>query len=115
MIEFCKNIFHIGYEQGCRDDLISLGYVLMYFNRGSLPWQGLKANTKKEKYEKISAKKMTTSVDSLCRGFPMEFAHYLKYCCNLRFDERADYRYLRSLFRGLASALNYEVSVVYHS
>ena len=45
----------------------SLGYVLMYFNRGSLPWQGLKAATKKQKYEKISEKKMSTPVETLCK------------------------------------------------
>jgi len=45
----------------------SLGYVLMYFNRGSLPWQGLKAATKKQKYEKISEKKMSTPVELLCK------------------------------------------------
>jgi hypothetical protein len=45
----------------------SLGYVLMYFNRGSLPWQGLKAATKKQKYEKISEKKMSTPVEILCK------------------------------------------------
>lgn len=46
----------------------SLGYVLMYFNRGSLPWQGLKAATKKQKYEKISEKKMSTPIEILCKG-----------------------------------------------
>merc|ERR1711894_564921 len=56
----------------------SLGYVLMYFNRGSLPWQGLKAATKKQKYEKISEKKMSTPVEVLCKGFPAEFAMYLR-------------------------------------
>lgn len=45
----------------------SLGYVLMYFNRGSLPWQGLKAADKKQKYEKISEKKMSTNVEVLCK------------------------------------------------
>jgi len=47
----------------------SLGYVLMYFNRGSLPWQGLKAATKKQKYEKISEKKMSTPVEILCKVY----------------------------------------------
>ena len=53
-----------------RDDMESLGYVLMYFNRGSLPWQGLKAATKKQKYEKISEKKMSTPVEILCKVRP---------------------------------------------
>lgn len=57
-------------EQSRRDDLESLGYVLMYFNFGSLPWQGLKAATKKQKYERISEKKMSTPIEVLCKGFP---------------------------------------------
>lgn len=57
-------------EQSRRDDLESLGYVLMYFNRGSLPWQGLKAATKRQKYERISEKKMQTPIEELCKGFP---------------------------------------------
>ncbi len=61
---------HLGVEQARRDDLESLAYVLMYFLRGSLPWQGLKAATKKQKYDRIMEKKMTTPTDLLCRGIP---------------------------------------------
>ncbi|XP_053994872.1 casein kinase I-like isoform X1 [Hylaeus anthracinus] len=92
---------HLGIEQSRRDDLESLGYVLMYFNRGSLPWQGLKAATKRQKYERISEKKMSTPVEELCKGYPVEFASYLRYCRGLRFEERPDYSYLRQLFRTL--------------
>lgn len=86
---------HLGIEQSRRDDLEAIGYVLMYFNRGSLPWQGLKANSKKEKYEKIMEKKMSTPVEVLCKHFPTEFVTYLNYCRSLRFEDRPDYAYLR--------------------
>ena len=59
-------------EQSRRDDMESLGYMLMYFNLGTLPWQGLKAATKKQMYEKISEKKMSTPVEVLCKGYPSE-------------------------------------------
>merc|ERR1711992_182962 len=99
---------HLGIEQSRRDDMESLGYVLMYFNRGSLPWQGLKAATKEQKYEKISEKKMSTPVEVLCKGFPAEFAMYLNYCRGLRFEEAPDYMYLRQLFRILFRTLNHQ-------
>ncbi|XP_075397910.1 casein kinase I isoform X2 [Tenrec ecaudatus] len=99
---------HLGIEQSRRDDMESLGYVLMYFNRTSLPWQGLKAATKKQKYEKISEKKMSTPVEVLCKGFPAEFAMYLNYCRGLRFEEAPDYMYLRQLFRILFRTLNHQ-------
>ncbi|OAY79056.1 Casein kinase I isoform delta-like [Ananas comosus] len=92
---------HLGIEQSRRDDLESLGYVLMYFLRGSLPWQGLKAGTKKQKYEKISERKVATSIEALCRGYPSEFASYFHYCRSLRFDDKPDYPYLKRLFRDL--------------
>ena len=100
---------HLGLEQARRDDMEALGYVLMYFLRGTLPWQGLKAATKKQKYDKISEKKMSTPVEVLCKGHPQEFALYLNYCRGLRFDEAPDYAYLRrELFRRLSKRMNYQ-------
>ncbi|XP_045212458.1 casein kinase I-like isoform X1 [Mercenaria mercenaria] len=92
---------HLGIEQSRRDDMESLGYIFMYFLRGSLPWQGLKAATKRQKYERISEKKMSTPIEELCKGFPSEFATYLNFCRSLRFDDKPDYSYLRQLFRNL--------------
>ncbi|EFJ10942.1 hypothetical protein SELMODRAFT_127114 [Selaginella moellendorffii] len=92
---------HLGIEQSRRDDLESLGYVLMYFLRSSLPWQGLKAGTKKQKYEKISERKMSTTIESLCKSYPSEFHSYFHYCRSLRFDDKPDYAYLKRIFRDL--------------
>ena len=101
LFKFLFNLFVIFKEQSRRDDLESLGYVMMYFCRGSLPWQGLKAATKKQKYDRIMEKKMTTPTELLCRTFPNEFAIYLNYTRSLRFDDKPDYSYLRKLFRDL--------------
>ncbi|CAI9180583.1 unnamed protein product [Rangifer tarandus platyrhynchus] len=99
---------HLGIRQSRRDDMESSGYVLMYFNRASLPWQGLQAATMKQTLEQISDMKMTTPVDVLCDGFPIQFAMYLKHCRGLSFEEAPDYTYLRRLFRLLFRTLNYQ-------
>ncbi|KAK3381270.1 kinase-like domain-containing protein [Podospora didyma] len=89
---------HLGREQSRRDDLEALGHVFMYFLRGGLPWQGLKAATNKQKYEKIGEKKQTTAIKELCEGFPDQFVQYLTYVRNLGFEDNPDYDYLRELF-----------------
>jgi serine/threonine protein kinase len=104
---------HLGIEQSRRDDMEGLGFVLMYFNKGSLPWQGLRAKTKKEKYDKIRDKKVSTSIESLCKGFPEEFMIYLNYCHSLNFEEKPDYNYTRKLFRDLFSKKVYENDFVF--
>eukprot|EP01060_Flectonema_neradi_P011311 TRINITY_DN183_c0_g2_i3.p1 TRINITY_DN183_c0_g2~~TRINITY_DN183_c0_g2_i3.p1 ORF type:complete len:227 (+),score=36.92 TRINITY_DN183_c0_g2_i3:365-1045(+) len=104
---------HIGIEQGRRDDLEGVGYVLMYFLRGSLPWQGLKAQTKKQKYDNISRKKNSTSVETLCEGYPLEFATYLNYTKSLRFEDKPDYAYLRKLFTDLVAKEGITVDYIY--
>ena len=159
LLPFCILLFYITIgvllhiEQSRRDDMESLGYVLMYFLRGrlfnitwfivssltlwyvlthgfitvSLPWQGLKAGNKKQKYEKIRERKIATSTEvnhcslkvtvftfgilffivfpqllqALCRGYPTEFASYFHYCRSLRFEDAPDYQYLKRLFRDL--------------
>ncbi|KAJ6492575.1 kinase-like domain-containing protein, partial [Mycena vitilis] len=104
---------HLGVEQARRDDLESLAYVLIYFLRGVLPWQGLKAATKRQKYERIMEKKMTTSTDLLCRGLPKEFGIFLDYTRALRFDDKPDYSYLRNLFRDLFVRERYQYDYLF--
>jgi len=97
---------HSGIEQSRRDDLEGLGYVIMYLNLGVLPWQGMKAKTKKQKYDKIKEKKMSTQTDALCAGFPGEFADYLNYTRSLKFNDDPNYEHLRKMFRSLSERLN---------
>ncbi|KAI0244627.1 Palmitoylated plasma membrane-bound casein kinase, partial [Massospora cicadina] len=88
---------HLGREQSRRDDLEALGHVFMYFLRGSLPWQGLKAANNKQKYDKISETKQLTPIKDLCGGFPEEFAMYMNYTRKMAFEETPDYDHLRGL------------------
>lgn len=92
---------HIGREQSRRDDLESVGYVLLYFLKGSLPWQGLSAATKKQKYEKIGETKLKTPLEVLCKGCPVEFVLYFRYIRSLQFTDKPDYAGLRKRFRDL--------------
>jgi len=89
---------HKGFEQSRRDDLEAIGHMLLYFLRGALPWSGLDAKTKEEKYRKIRQKKEDTDLGELCRGFPDEFQKYLAMTRGLDFAERPDYTAYRKLF-----------------
>lgn len=93
---------HLGIEQSRRDDLESLGYMLVYFLKGRLPWQGLTAETRKHKYQRIMERKLATPVRLLCEGLPPEFVEYFEYCRALRFADKPRYRYLRALFSQIA-------------
>ncbi len=86
-----------GCEQSRRDDLEAIGYVLMYFLRGSLPWQGLHVHKGEDRYKKILAKKKATSAEELCKGFPSEFVEYINYTRNMEFEADPDYKHLRGL------------------
>ncbi|KAF1739593.1 Casein kinase I isoform delta [Beauveria bassiana] len=103
---------HNGREQSWGDDLESLGYVLLYFARGSLPWQGLKAATE-EKNELIKQKKLKMPVTELCEGLPREFATYISYTRSLGFKDRPDYAYLRRLFGKAFSARGFRYDNIF--
>lgn len=92
---------HRGIQQSRRDDLESIGYVILYFLKGSLPWQRIfsQSHNKKQEHERVLEKKLSMSVDVLCQQLPLEFRHYLTYCRNRKFDEKPDYEHLRKMFR----------------
>jgi len=74
---------------------------MMYFLTGSLPWQGVKGKTSKEKYDKIMAMKIDYTPERLCEGHPHEFLEYFQYCRNLQFEEKPDYIHIRELFKSV--------------
>jgi casein kinase 1 gamma len=92
---------HLGKEQSRRDDLEAIGHMLFYFLKGSLPWQGLKAETFKERYQQIGETKKQITIKSLSNGYPEEFADYLKYCRELDFAEKPNYSSWISKFEDL--------------
>jgi serine/threonine protein kinase len=94
---------HLGHDEGPRDDLESLAYCWIYFLRGCLPWQGINARTRDEKFARILDMKKKSTAASLCEGLPAEFQQFLDYVRMLRKDERPDYKLLRQRFRQLAT------------
>ena len=95
---YCSIYTHQGIEQSRRDDLESIGYVLLFFLRGNLPWQGIKAKSNDKHYEKIGNVKQSTSVQELCNGFPNELCDYFNYVKQLEFIEDPDYNLLVQIF-----------------
>jgi len=92
---------HKGFEQSRRDDLECIAYSLIYFLKGSLPWQGIVAENRRQKYAKIAEIKNSTPIPILCEGIPEEFAIFLDSIRKLEFEEKPDYWYYRKLFREL--------------
>jgi len=104
---------HKGIEQSRRDDLESIAYVLIYFMKGSLPWQGLKSLKKEDKMKKIQEIKEKIGAQKLCEGLPKEFAMILEYCQNLNYDQDPDYVYLVKILKDLFKSEKYENDFLY--
>lgn len=104
---------HLGVEQSRRDDLEAIGYILLYFLKGSLPWQGLPATERHEKYRKIRDRKINTPIDVVCRGCPSQFIAFITYCRTLEFADQPDYAYLKRLLSDALVQGNYDNDSVF--
>ena len=90
---------HLGCEQGRRDDIEGIAYVLIYLLKGMLPWQGMPAKSRNEKYRLIMQRKADVTIEELCAGLPSQIGELLRYARALRFEEAPDYKYLRTLLK----------------
>lgn len=104
---------HLGIQQTRRDDLESLGYMLISFLTGHLPWLGIRAETKQLKHSIMAERKIRTPLESLCRGLPEEFLILLSYSRSLRYKDRPDYEYLRRMFKSLLIRKGYQMDMVF--
>lgn len=104
---------HLGIEQSRRDDIEALGYVLIFFLKGRLPWQGQKAENQKQKNKLIADVKCTTPVEQLCSELPKEFQIFLEDVRKLGFQDTPNYAYYRELFRKLFIKEGYTFDYVY--
>ena len=89
-----------GNQQSRRDDIESLGYTILYFMKGKLPWDNINQSyNEKEIYLKTYAMKKYMPIDKLCKGLPDEMKKYFKYTKGLKFQEKPNYEFLRNLFK----------------
>ena len=102
-----------GKELSRKDDLISIGYMLIYFIKGSLPWKDAKLDMNEKDYNEMINIRKNISIKNLCNDLPEIFEKYLKYCDDLSFFQEPDYEYLKQLFRGLLNELTYNKSDKY--
>ena len=87
-----------GIEQTRKDELESLGLVIIYLYKGYLPWSNYKFKDIFQALEKIKSIKESLPLKQLCKGLPVEIYEYMNYIKNMNFDDKPDYRYLQSLF-----------------
>lgn len=99
---------HLGRELSRKDDLESLGYVLVFLLRGSLPWQNLGVS-ESEKTKTVGKLKMKITNEELCKDLPNEFIKYFEYVKKLTFKQTPDYRFLRSLFAKISKDRNFTI------
>ena len=96
-----------GIEPSRRDDLESLGYVLIHLISKELPWKSIPYKSKNEYAQKAYRLKKTISIDTLCKDAPKEMNEFMKYVKSLKFEEDPNYEYLRNLLESVIKQYNY--------
>ena len=102
-----------GFEHSRKDDLEAAGYILVYFIKGRLPWQGITSKDKVDRYRKILKKKIDITPRELCQGLPEEFEHYISYTRNLDYYDEPDYQLLKGFFITMIEKAGYKFDYIY--
>ena len=102
-----------GITQSRRDDLESVGYVLLYLLKGKLPWQSLMIKNKEERYYKIMEMKRDMPINELCKDYPEEFQKYFNYVRKLEYEEDPDYNMIKNLFKDILKKSEFEFDYYY--
>eukprot|EP00831_Metopus_contortus_P024414 TRINITY_DN2129_c0_g1_i5.p1 TRINITY_DN2129_c0_g1~~TRINITY_DN2129_c0_g1_i5.p1 ORF type:complete len:291 (-),score=39.28 TRINITY_DN2129_c0_g1_i5:23-895(-) len=109
VIRYASLNAHKGIEQSRRDDIESIGNILIYLIKGCLPWQFL-SPIEGEDLERLTYKaKSQTTLEVLCSGLPCEFLKYMKYCRNLKYEEQPDYTGLSTLLQSLLKRIEGDI------
>lgn len=105
-LEYCSINSMKGLEMTRRDDMESIGYMLIHLIKGTLPWIVFEKCPFLEKYEKIYKVKANISNEELCKDLPNEMCKYMEYVKSLKYEEEPDYEYLRQLFFSILRNMN---------
>jgi serine/threonine protein kinase len=82
-----------------KDDLLSLGYVLIYLYVGNLPWQGLDISDRKEKDSAVSEIKQYYGYKKLCETLPIFFKNYFNEIEQLSQSDKPNYSKIKQFFK----------------
>lgn len=94
------------------DDLECLGYVMIYFLRGALPWDDVGKTKDLENEDSVLKRKENIKARDLCEGLPDEFVTYFDQIRATGFA-KPRYAYLRKIFRNLFKREGYEYDNVF--
>ena len=116
-LDFISLNVHKGFTPSRRDDIESIGYILLYLLTGNLPWididDGKKASSHSNQEESIERKifeiKNSCCLWKISDNIPGEFITIIYYCRNLEYEETPDYSYLYNLLKNLFSMKKFSV------
>ena len=100
---------HMGVEQSRRDDIESLGYMMVYLMKGRLPWQGKVNSNPKKRYDEIKKMKVNIKLSELCQDLPKECVKFIQYARDMKFEDKPNYKYLKDLLKKMAARIGQKI------